>query len=222
MARWSVLAVGAAVVVGVAFVAGASVPPKPSESQIKQDNIKTIPITSQKIGFFNMVKVMMESKRALTSLQRLNDRKARLSKNLVGMRGMYSELKTLQLQSNQKNQNPTRHEQMNYDIVLLGRRIEDMDLEINKLINNQASIVISELYDDIYAATVEVAHERGLSVVLAYPDAATPEERDNPQMKELKLKPGAAQPFYIEPSVDYTDDLIERLNAKFANETGDH
>jgi Skp family chaperone for outer membrane proteins len=97
-----------------------------------------------------------------------------------------------------------------------------MDLEINKLINNQASIVISELYDDIYAATVEVAHERGLSVVLAYPDAATPEERDNPQMKELKLKPGAAQPFYIEPSVDYTDDLIERLNAKFANETGDH
>jgi hypothetical protein len=75
---------------------------------IKQDNIKTIPITSQKIGFFNMVKVMMESKRALTSLQRLNDRKARLSKNLVGMRGMYSELKTLQLQSNQKNQNPTR------------------------------------------------------------------------------------------------------------------
>jgi hypothetical protein len=60
-----------------------------------------------------------------------------------------------------------------------------------------------------------MAKEHGLVAVLTYPDAVTPEEAQDPMIKELKLKPPAAQPFYLDPSVDYTDELIKRLNEKF-------
>jgi hypothetical protein len=65
-----------------------------------------------------------------------------------------------------------------------------------------------------------MAKEQGLVAVLAYPDAITPDQLANPQVKEMKLKPPAAYPFYLDPSVDYTDELIKRLNAKYAADGG--
>jgi hypothetical protein len=53
-----------------------------------------------------------------------------------------------------------------------------------------------------------MSHERGLSAVLAYPDAVNEMERNDPKIKELKLKPPAAQPFYLDPSVDYTGEIL--------------
>jgi hypothetical protein len=112
-------------------------------------------------------------------------------------------------------------EEMANGMLLLNRRIEDGDHEVNKLLNNQATAIISELYDELRAVVVELAREHGLVAVLAYPDAPTPEEMENPAVKDMKLKPPAAQPFYLDPSVDYTDELLLRLNAKFAAETGE-
>jgi Skp family chaperone for outer membrane proteins len=217
MVRWNTLAAGAAVVIGAAFVTGASLPPKSFDGPSKEDPIKAMSLRGQKIGFFNMAKIMREYKRALTAVQRLNARRERMSNNLFGMREMYKAL-----QSMPKDPNPNRQEQAAHEMLLLSRQIEDMDREIAKLLSNQAATMIAELYDEIHAMTVEIAHDRGLSAVFAYPDAVTPEEQGNPLVKELKLKPPAAQPFYLDPSVDYTDELLERLNTKFAAETGDN
>jgi Skp family chaperone for outer membrane proteins len=213
MVRWNTLAAAVAVVIGAAFVTGASLSHKPIDGQSKQDSIKTVPLRVQKIGFINMAKIMREYARAQTAVQRLTARKDRMSQNLIGMREMYKAL-----QNTPKDPNPNRQEQAAHEMLLLSRQIEDMDREINKLLNYQASTIIAELYDEIHAMSVELAHDRGLSVIFAYPDAVTREEQENPLVKELKLKPQAAQPFYLDPSIDYSDEMIERLNAKFGEE----
>jgi hypothetical protein len=101
---------------------------------------------------------------------------------------------------------------------MISRRIEDAARAGDKLLNEHASEVIGGIHDEIRMATAEMARAHGLAAVLAYPDAVTPEEANNPMIKELRLKPPAAMPFYLDPSVDYTQELIERLNAKFAAE----
>ena len=50
----------------------------------------------------------------------------------------------------------------------------------------------------------KTAEMNGYHIVFAYPDAVTPEELKSPYIKELKLKPPAAQPFYVAPHVDMT------------------
>jgi Skp family chaperone for outer membrane proteins len=126
------------------------------------------------------------------------------------MREMYKAL-----QNKPKESDPNLREESIREQVVLGRKIEDLDREINKILNNQAATIIAELYDDVHAMIVELAHDRGLTVVFSYPDAVTPADEENPLLKEAKLKPPAAQPLYIDPSADYTDELLERLNAKF-------
>jgi Skp family chaperone for outer membrane proteins len=214
MVRWGVLAAGAAVVVGAALVTGASVaPPRAANVPPKPEEIKGT-VIGQKTGYFNMAAVIREYKRARTGVVRLNARRDRMSANLVGMKEMYKELQAVA----QKATNEDQKYQLGRDAVMLARHIEDLDREINKLLNDQALVIIAELHDEIQAEVVEIAREHGLVAVLTYPDAVTPEEKQSPMVKELKLKPPAAHPFYLDPSVDYTDELIRRLNDKFAAE----
>src|SRR5262245_50895156 len=213
MVRWGVLTAGAAVVVGAALVTGASVPPpRQLADPQKPAEIKTV--VGQKTGYFNMARVMREYRRAKTAVDRLNARRDRMGANLVGLRGMYTDLQAAAQQATNEEQKY----RLSRDMVMLARRVEDLDRELSKLLNNQAAMVIVELYDEMHAEVAEIAREHGLVVVLAYPDAVTPEEAQSPGVKELKLKPPAAHPFYLDPSVDYTDELLQRLNAKFAAE----
>jgi hypothetical protein len=58
----------------------------------------------------------------------------------------------------------------------------------------------------------KTAEMNGYHIVFAYPDAVTAEELKNPYIKELKLKPPAAQPFYIAPHADITAVVVKTLN----------
>jgi Skp family chaperone for outer membrane proteins len=216
MVRLSVLAAGAAVVVGAAFVTGAmgpSNPPRPLVGPPRPDE-KVVAVVGQRVGFFNMAGVMREYNRAKTAVARLNDRRVRMSANLVGMRAMYVEAQ----QTVQKTTDAALREELSAAMLLLTRRIEDDDREINKLLDRQASQVIVGLYDEIRATVVDLARERGLVAVFAYPAPVTPQEAESPVVKELMLKPPAAQPFYLDPAVDYTDEIVRRLNARPADD----
>ncbi len=93
MVRWSVLAAGAAVVAGAAFVTGNSIPPKAPPGPIKVE-AQAIGVLAHKTGYFNMAAIMRDNKRAKIGVERLNATKARLGANLVGMKAMHDELKT--------------------------------------------------------------------------------------------------------------------------------
>lgn len=219
MIRRSVLAAGAVAVMAAAFVTGASVPTKTARppGEGKADARPPVAI-GPRTGYFNMAKVMRDSKKAKTSVERLNARRERLAANLLGMRAMAVELQTVA-------QKPTtaakKKDEVMEEMRLLGRQIEDTDRALQKMLNERAAVIIVEIYDDIRAVTTAVAQENGLVALLAFPDAVTREEAENPLIKELKLKPPALQPFYLDPSVEYSDEILRRLNDKFAAESGE-
>ena len=218
MVRWGVLVAGTVAVMAAAFVAGAAAPSKEARppAEARAEAAKAV-VVGQKTGYFNMAKVMREYKRAKSGVDGLNVRRQRMAANLVGLRSMYAEL----LAASKAEADPARKQQFEDDVLRIARQVEDMDRSLNRILNDKATTIITELYDEIYAAVAAVARDNGLSAVIAYPDAVTPEERENPQIKELKLKPPAAQPFYVEPSVDYSDEILRRLNEKFDAERRD-
>ncbi len=220
MIRWSVLVAGAVAVMGVAFVTGASVPTKTAKppTEVKADAPKPPVVIGQKTGYFNMAKIMRESRRAKTAVERLNVRKERMAANLVGMRNMFIELQAV---AQKPTTDPKKKDEAAEGMISLARQIEDMDRALNKILNERASVIIVEIYDELRTVTTVVAQENGLVALLAFPDAVTREEAENPLIKELKLKPPALQPFYLDSSVDYTEEIVRRLNEKFAAENDD-
>ncbi len=212
MVRRSVGAAVAVAAVGAAFVTGAAVPTKSDKprAEVRVDHAKPI-VLGQKTGYFNMARVMREYKRARTAVERLNARKDRLSANLVGLRNMHAELQA----AVQRTADPKKRDELAGGLITLARQIEDTDRAIRKILDNRAGIIIVELHDEMRQTVAAVARDNALVAVLAYPDAVTPEEADNPMLKELRLKPPAAHPFYLDPSVDYTDEILRRLNDKF-------
>jgi Skp family chaperone for outer membrane proteins len=213
MTRWSVFAAVAVAMIGAAFVTGAAVPYKPVRppAEGKGEDPKQVVVVGQKTGYFNLAKVMREYKRAKTAVTRLNARKDRLTANLIGLRNMHLAVQAMVA----KEPDPRKKTELAEGLVLLGRQMEDTDREINKILNNKASFIIVELHDEMKAVVAAVARDNALMSVLAYPDAVTPEEAENPMIKEMKLKVPAAYPFFVDPSVDYTDEILRRLNEKY-------
>jgi len=212
MIRWSVLAAGAVAMVCAAFVAGSSVPARTVEStEVKTDTAKSVVVVGQKAAVFNMAAVMRDFHLAKYQVWRLNNKKAEMSKKLLGWRDEYARHQ----QGLQKNPQHPDKEEIAQKLLSLSRQIEDEDRRINKQLNDDASAIISDLYDMMKEVVDRTAQLNGFQLVFSYPDAVTPEEQRSPFIKELKLKPPAAQPFYVAPEVDISARVIEALNEKY-------
>ena len=212
MVRWSVLAGCATVVAGAAFVTGATVPTGPAGA--KPEHTKSVVVIGQKNGYFNMAKVLREYKKAKARAEQLHTQRAKLSEELNEMRSAY-----LRLQSEaQKSADAKEKQQLAQNALVLSRRIEDTTREVDKKMAERAASVCAELHDELRGIVADVAHENSLVAVHAYPDAVTQEEMDNPLIKELRLKPPALQPFYLDPSIEFSDEILRRLNEKFGAE----
>ena len=114
-----------------------------------------------------------------------------------------------------KIQVPALREEMSKKMLDLSRRIQDEESKINKTLNDEASAIISKLYDQIKTVVDKTAEMNGYHIVFAYPDAVTEKEINDPMVKELKLKPPAAQPFFVAKHVDLTGVVVQTLNAWF-------
>jgi Skp family chaperone for outer membrane proteins len=206
MKRWSAFVAVVVAVVSVAFVAGASVAPeraKPAEEK------KPGTFTIHKTAVFNMAAVMRDFHQAKYQVWQLNNKRTELSKKLVKLREEYIQLQQ-ELQKHPDDPKGDKAKRM----LALARQVEDQDREINKQLNDDASAIIADLYDMIKAAVDRTAEENGFQLVFAYPDAVTADELRSPYIKELKLKPPAAQPFYVSPDIDITARVVAALNEK--------
>jgi Skp family chaperone for outer membrane proteins len=164
--------------------------------------------TRPTIAVFNMAAVMRDFGQAKYQVHLLNLRKIEMSKNLLAMRGRYIQLN----QDIQKNPSAPDIEAKKAEMLKLVRDVEDEDRKINKDLNDAASLIIGDLYDKMKVVVDKTAEMNGYHIVFAYPDAVTEEERKNPYIKELKLKPPAAQPFYVAPHADITAVMVKTLN----------
>ena len=160
------------------------------------------------VAVFNMAAVMRDYGKAKFQVYQLNQKRLQMSGELIKFRDSYIKIQT----DMQKQPDPKVKEQMSQQMLDLARRIEDEDRKINKMLNDDASAIISSLYDDIKKVIDATAEMNGYHLVFAYPDAVTEEEKKNPFLKELKLKPPAAQPFFVARHVDLTGIVIDTLN----------
>jgi len=166
------------------------------------------PAARPTIAVFNMAAVMRDYGKAKYQVFQLNQQRVTLSGDLVKWRSEYIETqKTIQISTD-----PRVKDELGRKLLDLQRRVEDKDREINKMLNDSASNIISQLYDDIKTVVDKTAEMNGYHIVFAYPDAVTPEEKANAYLKELKLKPPAAQPFFVAPQVDITGVVVGTLN----------
>ncbi len=189
---------------GAAFVAGLAATPREVVSAPSTAEVRI----GQRTGYFNLPRVMARYYRARNQVRRLNDRRLLMGANLTGLRAMYLDLQARA----QACSDPVQREVSGRHLVLLARQIEDRDREVNKALNDMASDIIAEMYREIRETVAELAREHALTAVHAYPGNPATEKAEE---MELLLKPPAAHPFYIDPSAEYTDELIRRLNRKF-------
>ena len=167
------------------------------------------PTARPTIAVFNMAAVMREFGQAKFQVYQLNEKRKAMSKDLSVWRAEYIKLQ----EDIPKQQVPAIRDEMAKKMLELSRKIQDKDSEINKALNDDASAIISKLYDQIKTVVDKTAEMNGYHIVFAYPDAVTTEEINSPMVKELKLKPPAAQPFYVAKHVDLTGVVIQTLNA---------
>jgi len=171
------------------------------------------------VAVFNMAAVMRDFEKAKYQVYKLQELKNKNSVNIVQIRGEMIKLNE-QLRT---TVDPTMREKLTKDLVNYDRRLQDEQAVINKLLNEEVSKVISKLYDEIKMVVDKTAEMNAYHIVFAYPDAVTPEELANPVFKEMKLKPPAAQPFYVSKQVDVTGVVVQALNQWFPplNEKGE-
>jgi Skp family chaperone for outer membrane proteins len=166
------------------------------------------------IAVFNMVAVMKEYKKAKYQVYMLTEERKKLSGNINVLKADYLKLQ----QENQIQQNPTIREANQKKMTDLARQIEDKTKEIDKALNDQATVIISALYDEIKTVVDKTAEMNGYHIVFAYPDASSADEAKSAYMKELKLKPPAAQPFFVARQVDITGVVIQTLNTWYPSQ----
>jgi Skp family chaperone for outer membrane proteins len=207
------VAIAVVAAVALAFFSGASVTPgraTPADER-KPEEARPPVVVGQKTAVFNMAAVMREFHFSKYQVWLLNEKKFELSRNLLKIRAEYTEL----IQELQRNPNDPDKDEKEKQRLKLFRAVEDEERDIPRQLNADASAIISDLYDKIKAVVDGLAKENGYQIVLAYPDAVTPEEINSPYMKELKLKPPAAQPFYVAPEVNVTARIVKALNEKY-------
>jgi Skp family chaperone for outer membrane proteins len=196
-------------VAGMLYLSGTASAQNPAPGAPPAAATPAVPATRPTVAVFNMAAVMREFGQAKYQVWLLNNKKTEMSKNLVTWRGEYIQHQ----QDIQKNPKHPELEQKTQRMLQLARQIEDEDRKINKQLNDDASAIIGDLYDKMKTVVDKTAEMNGYHIVFAYPDAVTAEEQKSPYIKELKLKPPAAQPFYVAPHADITAVVVKTLNS---------
>jgi Skp family chaperone for outer membrane proteins len=203
MRRSAGLALSAAVLAGVAFFAGALVQ---TRSAVSADNKPTA--QPHPIGYVELSRLMREYKRVQAQVERLNADRLKKTEEIGVLRKQFeARAKEIEGTKDQAERADLEREQLK-----LRQQIETMDSELNRDLNARASKILLALHKQISAVLKEVAAERGLAAVYAYPMYP---ETDDPKIAEVLLKPTALYPLYLDRALDVTDEVLKRLNDKF-------
>jgi len=196
---------------GMLLLTGTSLGQGPGGAAPPAGGAQPASTTRPVIAVFNMAAVMREFGQAKYQVHQLNEKRKGMSNQVVAWRAEYVKLQ----EDIAKQQVPAVRDEMAKKMLDLSRKIHDEETKINKMLNDEASAIISKLYDQIKTVVDKTAEMNGYHIVFAYPDAVTDKEINDPMVKELKLKPPAAQPFFVAKHVDLTGVVVQTLNAWF-------
>ncbi len=160
---------------------------------------------------FNVARVMKDYQKWQYFAQEMNKERQGRGAELAKLRNDIIEMETKiknELVATQK----ATYEQT---FVNMQRQFEDKERNIRKEIDDKSAAHLRQLFAEIRTVVEAVAKTNGFELVMSYPDALTEEEMRSPLYYDLKLRPPAAMPFYVSPSVDLTSVVVKTLNSNF-------
>ncbi len=184
--------VGVLAFAGAALAAGAT-DPKPTEE-------KKAPV--QKVAVFDMAEVMRDFHQVKHHSHLMSKRKDELCKPLMAYRDEYIKLvKEIERPS---------HTRPNLDDIVtrmreLARKIEAEDDKVSKQLKKETDDANRDFHEKIKTVVNKVVEINGYQLAPVSDSAGG--------LKELKLKPPPAQPFYVAPRIDITRVVVKTLNA---------
>lgn len=164
-----------------------------------------------RVAVFNVAKVMREYKRWQYYAAMMNNKRMGEAGALGKLRADIADMQ-VKIQSEPIKQ---KQEEMAKLLVVKQREFEDRERQVRKVLDEESSAHLKNLFGEIQQAVRAIVDTNGFDMVFAYPDAVTEEEKNSPLYFDLKMRPPAAMPFYVSPSVDTTDLLVLTLNKYF-------
>jgi Skp family chaperone for outer membrane proteins len=166
---------------------------------------------SRGTAVFNVAKVMKDFQKWQYFAAQMNKERAGQAAALTASREQILKLEQ-EIRTETVQATKTQKEQQ---LVALQRQYEDKERAVRKDIDDKSAAHLRVLFGEIRNVVEAVAKTNGFELVLAYPDAITPEEMNSPLYFDLKLRPPAAMPFYVSPSVDITGVVVATLNKHY-------
>jgi Skp family chaperone for outer membrane proteins len=173
---------------------------------------KSVPV---KIAYLNIAKVLREFQKANSDGRKITARREEHIGRIKELREEQARLGQL-LQTAKDNDK----ESIQLKMTEINRKVEDIDRKAQKELGEMSNQAVLGVYQNVRGIVADIAKERGLDVVEAFPDVSTDAEAANPAVAQLKLQTPALMPYYLNKDLDLTDEVIERLNEKFPQEKG--
>lgn len=204
MLRWGVLAT--AFMLGVGGIASAQLPGQ------------SMPVN--KVGVVNLGVLFIKYEKSTIY-------KKELEGELAPLKAQAEKIKDVMTKHNNWLKAPTstdtKQREVSEGAMRDGQRaLEDLDLQARKLVGKKQENQLIQLYKEIHAAVQAHAQNNGFHVILAYGD---PPDQDlfsfqniNRKMNALDL--AAAVPYYWQPNLDVTNDVLVRLNSAYRGGAG--
>lgn len=170
------------------------------------------PATRGTVAVFNVARVMKDFQRWQFFAATMNEERQKRGAELAKFRNQILEKEA----AIRGETVATKKQQLESEMVALQRQFEDLEKSIRREIDDKSAKHLQELFTQIRTVVERVAEVNGFQLVMAYPDAMTEEEMKSPLYYDLKLRPPAAMPFYVSPSIDITKVVVLTLNQNFA------
>lgn len=192
----------------VAYMAGSSNAQTPGAAPAATPAARP---ASGKVAVFNVAKLMKDYQRWQYFAGVMNQKRATASGELLKIR---NEIASWQ-EKLASEKVETKREEITKYVVAKQREFEDKEKAVRKQLDDESAQFLKGLFAEIQTAVKAIVETNGFDLVMAYPDATTPEEMQSPMYYDLKMRPPAAMPFYVSPAADMTEVLITVLNRSF-------
>lgn len=167
-----------------------------------------------RIGYVNIAKVLKDYKRANAEGAKITKRRQGYVEQVTADRKAIEELTDQFGKTDDGQLKQVLQEQA----LAIQARIEKVDAEAQKELTELSNVTIVAVYDQIRSVIGEIAKDRGLDVIEAYPGPTKLEDEKDPQVAQLMLQTPALIPFYLNPELDFTAEVVVRVNKKFPPE----
>jgi Skp family chaperone for outer membrane proteins len=209
MSRTCAISLIAITFLSIGALASALIAPRAVEAA------KEVPkATAPRIAYVNIAKVLREFKYVSVEGQKVTKKQQDLADEIKRLREQLQRKTTEAQAATDESLKDTLQE----NVRQMTRTIEDIEARGQRTITEARNKALVEIQQNIKEVIAELAKERELDVVEAYPDASNPKEELTPAVAQLKLQAPALMPYFVRDEFVLTEDVIARLNQKFPAE----